>query len=238
MYTLNVGGTDRTFVVGLPTGYAGTKPSRVVFAFHGLGGTAQQIAGTGTRGYYGLRARMTDTIFISPQGLDDAGRGAGWPNTNGQDITFIRAMVAWANTNYCVDQARIFSTGFSYGGIISHTIGCQMSDVFRAIAPIAGASFGGRGNTCLARPIPAWMAHGTMDTAAAGGVDFSAGQTARARILAANHCAATTMAVPPSPCVAYDGCDAGFPVHWCEHPAAHTIPSFAAEGIANFFLKF
>ena len=70
------------------------------------------------------------------------------------------------------------------------------------------------------------------------GVDFSAGQAARDRILKTNHCTTTTAAVLPNPCVAYDGCDAGFPVHWCEHPAAHTIPSFAAEGIANFFLQF
>ena len=210
-----------------------------MLAFHGRTGTAAQIAGTGTRGYYGLRARMTDTIFVAPQGLGTAtdATDTGWPNTNGQDIAFVRALLAWANTNYCVDQSRIFATGFSYGGIMSHTIACQMSDVFRAVGPMAGAIFG-RTTSCLTHPIAAWITHGTMDTAAAGGVDYSAGQMARDRILALNHCQATTAPVAPSPCVSYDGCDSGYPVHWCSHDGAHVIPTFAAEGIANFFLQF
>ena len=93
---------------------------------------------------------------------------------------------------------------------MSHTIACEMSDVFRAVAPMAGASFG-RGNTCLTHPIAAWMTHGMMDTSSSGGVDFSAGESARNRIVTLNHCTTTTAAVDPSPCVAYQGCDAGYP---------------------------
>jgi polyhydroxybutyrate depolymerase len=238
-YTLDVAGTARSYIVGLPTAYASSRPHPLVFAFHGRTGTAQQIAGTGTRGYYGLRSRMTDAIFVAPQGLGTAADAAdtGWPNTNGQDIAFVRALIASLNTNYCVDQARIFSMGFSYGGIMSHTIGCQMSDVFRAIAPIAGAIFG-RTTSCLTHPVAAWMTHGMADSASIGGVDFSAGETARDRIVALNHCTATTAAVTPSPCVAYDGCDGGYPVHWCPHPGMHVVPDFAAAGIAAFFLQF
>jgi hypothetical protein len=44
--------------------------------------------------------------------------------------------------------------------------------------------------------------------------------------------------VDPSPCVAYQGCAAGNPVHWCPHTGAHTIPSFAAMAVSNFFLQF
>ena len=49
---------------------------------------------------------------------------------------------------------------------------------------------------------------------------------------------ATTAPADPSPCVAYQGCDAGYPVQWCPHDGAHVIPSFAAAAIANFFLQF
>jgi poly(3-hydroxybutyrate) depolymerase len=235
MYTIDVGGTARQYIVGLPANYDSSRPHRIVMAWHGRTGTAQQIAGSGTRGYYGLRTRMMDTIFVAGQGLGTAADPAdtGWPNTGGQDIAFVRALVGWLNANYCVDQTRIFSTGMSYGGIMSLTIGCQMSDVFRAIAPVAGAMFGGA-NNCLARPIPAWIAHGTADTT----VTFASGESARNRILASNHCGTTTVAAPPSPCVAYEGCDAGAPVHWCAHPGGHIVPTFAAEGIANFFLQF
>ena len=236
-FMIDVAGTSRSYIVTLPANYNASQPHPLVFTWHGRTGTAMQIA----RGnHYNLKSRMTNAIFVAGQGLGTTADPAdtGWPNTNGQDIAFVRALLTWMNTNYCIDQARVFSTGFSYGGIMSHTIGCQMSDVFRAIAPMAGARFGG--GSCLTHPIAAWMTHGTMDTSSSGGVDFSAGESARNRVLTLNHCAATTMTVPPttSMCVAYDGCDGGYPVHWCPHPAAHTIPSFAAEGIANFFLQF
>ena len=236
-YMIDVSGTSRSYIVTLPANYNASQPHQLVFAWHGRTGTAMQIA----RGnHYNLKSRMTNAIFVAGQGLGTSTDPAdtGWPNTNGQDIAFVRAALGWMNANYCVDQARVFSTGFSYGGIMSHTIGCQMSDLFRAIAPMAGARFGG--GSCLTHPIAAWMTHGTMDTSSSGGVDFSAGESARNRVLTLNHCATTTMTVPPtsSMCVAYDGCDGGYPVHWCPHPGAHTIPSFAAEGVANFFLQF
>jgi len=234
---IDVAGTSRSYIVTLPANYNASQPHPLVFTWHGRTGTAMQIA----RGnHYNLKSRMTNAIFVAGQGLGTTADPAdtGWPNTNGQDIAFVRALLAWMNANYCVDQARVFSTGFSYGGIMSHTIGCQMSDLFRAIAPMAGARFGG--GSCLTHPIAAWMTHGTMDTSSSGGVDFSAGESARNRVVTLNHCAATTMTVPPtsSMCVAYDGCDGGYPVHWCPHSGAHTIPSFAAEGVANFFLQF
>jgi poly(3-hydroxybutyrate) depolymerase len=234
-YMIDVSGTSRSYIVTLPANYNASQPHQLVFAWHGRTGTAMQIA----RGnYYGLKSRMTNAIFVAGQGLGTTAdaNDTGWPNTNGQDIAFVRAALAWMNTNYCVDQARVFSVGFSYGGIMSHTIACQMSDTFRAVAPIAGAIFGRP--TCLTHPIAAWMTHGSMDTSASGGVDFTAGESARDRIVALNHCTATTVAADPSPCVAYQGCDAGYPVQWCAHDGAHMVPSFAAAAIATFFLQF
>jgi len=234
---IDVAGTSRSYIVTLPANYNASQPHPLVFTWHGRTGTAMQIA----RGnHYNLKSRMTNAIFVAGQGLGTTMDPAdtGWPNTGGQDIAFVRAALAWMNANYCIDQARVFSTGFSYGGIMSHTIGCQMSDLFRAIAPMAGARTGG--GSCLTRPIAAWMTHGTTDSSTSGGVNFSAGESARDRVLTLNHCTATTMTVPPttSMCVAYDGCDGGYPVHWCPFTGGHTIPPFAAEGIANFFLQF
>ena len=235
-FMIDVSGTSRSYIVTLPANYNASQPHQLVFGWHGRTGTAAQIA----RGsYYGLKSRMTNAIFVAPQGLGTSTdpNDTGWPNTNGQDIAFLRATLAWMNANYCVDQARVFSVGFSYGGIMSHTIACQMSDTFRAVAPMAGAIFG-RTNTCLTHPIAAWMTHGSMDTSASGGVDFTAGESARDRIVALNHCTSTTAPTDPSPCVAYQGCDAGYPVQWCPHDGAHVIPSFAAAAVANFFLQF
>jgi poly(3-hydroxybutyrate) depolymerase len=34
-----------------------------------------------------------------------------WTNTNDEDIAFAKAMVAWTESNFCVDSARILSVG-------------------------------------------------------------------------------------------------------------------------------
>ncbi len=243
MLDVTAGGTtmSRQVIFALPAGYTSGRAYRVVFAWHYAGGTAATIAGTGGGGigrFYGLQPLMADTIFIAPQGLMDSSGRTGWPNTGGQDVAFARAMVDWTKSNFCVDTTRIMSTGFSYGAIMSHTVACQMSDVFRAVGLMAGALIG-RANACLAHPIAAWMTHGTADTAAIGGVDFAQGEAARDRVVALNHCAATTQPTTPSPCVAYDGCDSGDPVVWCPvQDEMHAIPPFAASAIAAFFAQF
>jgi polyhydroxybutyrate depolymerase len=235
--------TERQFYFAVPATYTSSRPYRVVFAWHYAGGTAVMVAGTGggPGRYYGLLPILTDTISMTGQGLNDALGRTGWPNTNGQDVAFARAMLDWVNANFCVDRSRIMSTGFSYGAIMSHTVACQMPDVFRAVGVMSGSLIG-RG-ACLARPIAAWMTHGADDNAAIGGVEFTAGVAARDRILASNHCGTTSQPVDPAPCVAYDGCDAGYPVVWCPREAprtdtGHVIPTFAPAAIATFFSQF
>jgi poly(3-hydroxybutyrate) depolymerase len=230
-FNIDISGTMRTYIVKIPTAYDTNKPYKLIFAWHGLGGTAQQIA---QFGYYGLESLSAGSaIFVSGQGLE-TGSGAGWPNTNGQDVNFVKALVDWMKSNYCVDQARIFSVGMSYGGIMSNTIGCQLGDIFRAIAPMSGSgprSFGG--SQCVGQ-VAAWMSHGNQDTT----VTFASGQASRDYWVGANHCQTTSAPTTPSPCVAYQGCDPGHPVHWCEFDGGHTIPPFASEAIWNFLSQF
>lgn len=236
--TLTVEGAEREFIVALPEEYDPTRPYRLAFGFHGRTGTAERIAG-GRGGFYGMSSRIGDsTILVAPQGLgtDDDPDDTGWPNTGGRDIAFVRAMIDWLGQSYCIDASRIFSTGFSYGGIMSNTIGCQMPDVFRAIAPMAGAMFG-RSANCEEPPgIAVWMVHGTEDET----VTYEQGETARDVFLAKNGCDATAEPTPiePEGCVEYQGCAAGTPLVWCTHDGAHVIPSFTQAGISDFFAGF
>jgi polyhydroxybutyrate depolymerase len=232
-YTLPINGMEREYYVNVPAAYDASKPARVVFAWHWRGGTARNITGGGGFGgaYYGLKSRIPDAIYIAAEGLSENGQ-TGWANTGGQDIEFLQGMLDWLDTNYCVDKTRIFSTGFSYGGIMSDTIACQMGNIFRAIGPVAGSFFGG--NRCVDQPLAGILVHGTADTT----LEISGGAAARDYLIETNHCTMTTQASEPSPCVAYDGCEAGYPVVWCEHPGGHNVPSFASEAIGNFFLQF
>ena len=235
LQTIDVSGTARQYIVQIPTAYDPNHPYRLVFAWHGRTGTAAQIA----RNFYNLETPLgATTIFVSGQGLGTEADPAdtGWPNTNGQDVAFVRALLASLSSSYCVDQNRIMSVGMSYGGMMSYTLGCQMSDVFRAIAPIAGASFGGgRGSTCGMNPVAVWAAHGTADEQ----VTFANGESAKNTYVTRNHCQTTTQPVEPQPyCTQYDGCDSGYPVVWCVHDGGHTVPQWSGAAIAAFFQQF
>ncbi len=230
----------REFYVSVPSDYDPTKPYRLIFAWHYAGGSAATLAGTGfSGGYYGVQPKLPEAIYVAGQGLESTPGDAtttGWPNTNGGDIAFLNAMLTWLESNLCVDTTRIMSTGMSYGGIMSDTIGCQMPDVFRAVAVMSGALYQfGRGSTCKSHDVAAWITHGTADTT----VDISGDETARDQFLADNHCGTTSTAVDPAPCLSYDGCDSGYPVVWCPVDGeGHTIPSFAAAAIATFLGQF
>ena len=43
---------------------------------------------------------------------------------------------------YPIDPKRIYATGISNGGMMSHRLGIELSDRFAAIAPVVGAVFG------------------------------------------------------------------------------------------------
>jgi poly(3-hydroxybutyrate) depolymerase len=142
-------------------------------------------------------------------------------------------MLEYFNSKLCIDQTRIFSLGFSFGGMMSNAIGCEMANVFRAIAPMSGALYSGCTQT-NEQPIAVWMAHGTTDNV----VPLDDGKAALAVFLERNGCSAQTMPTQPSPCVEYQGCAAGYPVHYCEFNGGHGPQGFAPDATWDFFSQF
>ena len=142
----------------------------------------------------------------------------------------------------CIDEGRIFSTGFSFGGMMSNAVAC--AGLARAVAPMAGNSTSGctSGTTRVA-----YMGfHGAGDTF----VSTASGRMARDTIVQRNGCTQTTTPTQPSwcdglsasnmpcTCVSYQGCAAGYPVTWCEFNGAHTPAPNSGATIWNFFSQF
>ena len=230
--SIDVSGTAREYILALPSGYDANHPYRLIFGFHWSGGVANDVA-TGTiigGPYYGLQSRSAGSaIFVAPEGLNK-----GWANTGGGDIAFVKAMLAYFEANLCIDQSRIFSTGFSYGGMMSDEIGTEMGDVFRAIAPMSDACYSGGCKASNNHPIAVWMAHGDNDMT----VPLADGMTALNKFLTKNGCGTQTTPVNPSPCVQYQGCMAGYPVTWCEFSGGHMPWSPAPDAVWTFFSQF
>jgi polyhydroxybutyrate depolymerase len=63
--------------------------------------------------------------------------------------------------DYCVDPKRVFSAGFSNGGMLSHRLACELSDRIAAIGPVAGTM---AIDACKpSRPVPVMHVHGKSD---------------------------------------------------------------------------
>ncbi len=54
------------------------------------------------------------------------------------DVAALRALLPQAQAAACADPTRIYATGVSNGGGFAARVGCEMSDTFAAIAPVAG----------------------------------------------------------------------------------------------------
>jgi polyhydroxybutyrate depolymerase len=140
-------------------------------------------------------------------------------------VTFFDALLADVQRSYCVDRGRVFSTGHSFGGYMTHTLGCLRPDVLRAIAPVAG----GLVAKGCGKAVPAWMTHASNDPVVA----FKVGVAARDHWRSAAACAEATHPVEPAGCVAYEQCTV--PVQWCAHDEQHHWPAFASAAIWRFF---
>lgn len=54
------------------------------------------------------------------------------------DVGFVRRVVETVQQKQCVDQAKVYGTGFSNGAMLLHRIRCAHPQLFTAIAPVAG----------------------------------------------------------------------------------------------------
>ncbi|MBK7401627.1 MAG: hypothetical protein IPJ34_36585 [Myxococcales bacterium] len=130
--TISVGGVTRTYVLSIPTGYDPKKALPLAFGWHGRTGD-----GKGFRGYSGVeKAAANAAIFVYPDGLTvtpSNPKDTGWDlAAKGRDIAFFDALVTKLSGDLCVDDKRIFSFGFSFGGYMSNAVGCARPKVVRA----------------------------------------------------------------------------------------------------------
>lgn len=232
-FTETINGTARKWIVDVPANYDPGKPYRLIFVWHPMGGSGSQVA---SGGYNGLKTLSNGTaIFATADGLQgvtpSGSRGTGWFNVDGGDMKLVQAMLDKINGGLCVDQERIFSTGFSFGGMMSYTLPFEF-DVFRAVAPCSGKIGIIPYTVKFTRPIPIMAFHGDADDVA----ETELGREFFDVYLKRNQCGAQTQAVTPAPCIQYQGC----PVQttWCLFKGGHSTWSEEPAAIWKFFSQF
>jgi polyhydroxybutyrate depolymerase len=225
---LTIGAAQRSYVQFVPKTYDATKPLALIVGFHTLGDTPEE-----GRAMFNLEAAAGgNAIFIYPAALRSAAfeNKTRWDlSPTSADFTYVDALLQTVTANYCIDENRIFTTGFSNGGRMAALVGCRRGDAIRAIAPVApgGGNEPIPPNSCVGN-VAVWEALGDADEA-----HTPSGLAVRDFFVSANGCKATP--TKPDGCVAYEGCGEGMGLTFCRHDGGHVWPALASAEIWKFF---
>ncbi|MCP4377672.1 MAG: prolyl oligopeptidase family serine peptidase [bacterium] len=185
--TCTVGELKREALVYLPVKKIDNAVP-LVFGFHGHGGSSRNAARS-----FKIHQLWPEAIVVYMQGLptvgkltDPKGRRSGWEHSpeqyKGRDLKFFDAILKRLQTDYKIDNQRIYATGHSNGGGFTYLLWAHRPDVFAAIAPSAAASR----SLITAKPKPVAVMHlaGRNDRL----VRFTWQQLAMKRVRAINGC--------------------------------------------------
>ena len=151
---INVNGKNRDYAIDIPSNYDPNKPYRLFYTSHWFGGSAKDVVnGTVSNGgadnwaFFGLKRMANEAgeqaIFIAP-----SMNGATWDLAgNGADHALFSNLLNYAKTNLCIDEERVFATGFSFGAMMSYSLSLTHQDEIRAVATLAAANFVGNANS-------------------------------------------------------------------------------------------
>jgi polyhydroxybutyrate depolymerase len=190
--TLAHGGRQRSYLVH---DFSRGRKAPAVIVLHGGGGNAENAVNM--TGFDRIAARE-GLIAVYPNGT--AGRAGGRLLTwnaghccaaamegHVDDVGFLAALIDTLVGAGRADAARIYVTGMSNGGMMTHRLGRELSRKIAAIAPVVGAVFGDERPP--AAPVPAFIIVGADDDTVPG-----AGGSLRVRALgrmtAADHAVA------------------------------------------------
>jgi poly(3-hydroxybutyrate) depolymerase len=246
--SITVNGSQRRYILNVPTNYDNTKPYKFILAVHQLNGNDVEMY---KENYYGLLSLSNNTtIFAAPNGVNGStpcsgtgsgDGGCGWPAGN-NNMQLMDAVVKQVTDNFCIDTNRIFATGWSYGASMSYEIGCERplggpaataTWGVRAVANYSVAQMSGSCKPSTSYPVAYYLSHGTCDsvltydgtarcstqTGEAGGIGLSKNWSN------ADGCTwqlPTKVTSGAHVCTKMAGCKAGYPVEVCSFNGDHT----------------
>lgn len=161
---ITVNGKARSYWLYVPSNVKANAP--LVISMHGTGGHKEDKSP--------MRTDVADSegfIVVYPQGSDIyfpvfGGTLPGWNSTgeDSEDIDFFKAIIEDVAKTYSIDRKRIYSCGFSNGGMMTYSNSNTLADVFAAFASISGFQLNEfHLHHTGARPVPFLHIHGKAD---------------------------------------------------------------------------
>ena len=162
--SLDVDGVERQWVLFVPGAHDGTTPMPLWLQFHGYGGdgASEVSVHKGAADEHGfVLAAPEAELGVAGWAWQEEDLAADLSRTN-PDVAFTHALLDRIGERLCVDLARVYAAGYSFGGEGVSVLGCALEDRIAAVAPVAGML--DLGDTCvLDRPVPLIAVHGRAD---------------------------------------------------------------------------
>jgi polyhydroxybutyrate depolymerase len=233
--TISFDGKTRSYEVQVPASYDNSAPIPLVFDLHGLASSATQqqfISG------WSSVAEANGFAVVRPSGY------GGFPSWNGgstccgqalseglDDVGLMLAIVEAIDASVCIDAKRIYASGLSNGGAMTHRLGCDAAEVFAAIAPVAYPIAYLPMSLCQpSRPMPVMHSHGTNDTTVpySGSFGIASASDSFEQWAELDGCSGDpveTYSKGDSHCDTYENCQQGAEVTLCTIKGPHLLYS-------------
>jgi poly(3-hydroxybutyrate) depolymerase len=251
--TITSSGTQRTYIIDIPTNYDMNKPYRFFYTSHWISSTAEAVQ---QQNFYFLKplanAANEPAIFLAPQALPGNPNGT-WDTSKNTDHILFDDILAYVKENLCIDTTRVFATGFSFGGMMTYSLSVNHQKDIRAAVGIAPANYNIYVPPKTHQPI-AWMQTTGVNDTTCPWVNGNS-TTQGAKYVAIEHGTDNGCMVPstiptwtsgPHLCVDFTGCMTGAPTKVCTFNGPHTNinsdPGSSTNWIPqeswNFFTQF
>ena len=153
---LTSGQRQRAYRLFVPPGYDGRQRLPLVLDLHGSGGNAAgQAANSGLE-----TVSARERFLVATLEAENARWNVPIQESRADDVAYVGDVIDHVSKQVCLDEARVYVTGFSGGGRMSSLLGCKLGSRLAAIAPVSGLRFPG---PCNGRPIPVLTFHGLAD---------------------------------------------------------------------------
>lgn len=249
--TIMSGGASREYIIDIPADYDASHPYRLIFSWHQAYGSANgnatglHPAGDGPNfdaqnyAYFGLHREATaakqPAIFVAPAGIGNLP----WDFT--RDSALFDALLALVNENLCIDESRVFTTGFSFGAMMSYSLSITRSAKLRGAVTMAAANYNlpGQPSPMDGAPPIAYFGITGMSDGTCPWVNSDA-QKRGGKYCVLSHAEDNGCTIPGNietamvgskrfVCYDFQGCKAGYPVKACTFDGQHT-PSSINDG--------
>jgi polyhydroxybutyrate depolymerase len=212
----------RTYFTNPPAGYDASIPSTLTIWGNGCG---QGANAEGELLQSGPAAQGSVQVQLLASSSNHACFSAGpdGDNVDSPELPYFDALLSEVEDEYCIDKSKVFVSGYSSGAWFTALMACNRADVIRGVGwAAAGLQLN---HAPCAGSLAAIVVRGVNDT----GTPAAQTLAAVSDLVARDGCSTTTTPWDPgekafdtSSCVAYQGCQAGFPVVYCAVPGGHT----------------